>query len=897
MSNVLGFPDFSGLGAVKRRGSSTVNSPKVNMSLEIRDPFRDDRDVSLLGMPAESDWVLWGPQRFDRAMMRTPWMYEISNQIGYQAVRTRFVEVFLNTGPDTMEGPAPSGDYWGVYVLMERIKRGPDRVDVDELEVWHDAEPEISGGYILKIDRPDPGDFGFMTASCNCLQVLHVDPKEEEILPEQAAWIDSYMDSFFAALDGPNFTSPTLGYANYIDVDSFIDFHILQEFSKNPDAHILSTYLQKPRGGKLAYAPLWDFDRTMGNDNDSRAENPIGDSVVKNGVWWGRLFQDPELSQKYRDRWHELRQDQLSVTNMHAVVDSMATEIGVAADRNFTRWQSLTGLPPSGWPTEVEQLKTWQETRAEWMDTLYPTPPTLSEPSQVIDGSLTVGLLTAAGDVYYTLDGSDPRLPGGAIAPGATLAGGISSDFTTLLSPVLQSSVRVLVPRPEHATLGTTWTERTFDDTSWSLGTTGIGVGYEVGFGYASLIDFDVESEMFGLRPSVYIRLYFDVTDPSAFSNLTLRMKYDDGFVAYLNGVRIAADREPLTLGWDAEATSDPVDSEAMEFQNFDVTPHIDELVVGTNCLAIHGLNFGEGSSDLLFVPELIGSDEPIFDAVAIDDFALLTARGRYLGEWTAPTKATYVLDDALGLRITELMYHPIPPELGSPFNDEDYEFVEIQNTTNATIDIRGLRFTDGIEFDFSQSPVTELGPQEYVVVVKNLAAFEATYLDPEIQVAGSYEGQLANQGEHIRLENGIGEVIHEFTYDDVWYPDTDGEGATLNLVDVFDDPANWSTPAGWSIGAFLGTPGSDAGNAQIPGDANLDGFLVLLFRGGVRPLPCDGANASDGGNLDLLDFDGNQQLDNTDVIGLLSFIFLDGPEHTLGTRCVRIPGCGPGCQ
>ena len=238
VSNVLGFPDFSGLGAVKRRGSSTVNSPKVNMSLEIRDPFRDDRDVSLLGMPAESDWVLWGPQRFDRAMMRNPWMYEISNQIGYQAVRTRFVEVFLNTGPDTMEGPAPSGDYWGVYVLMERIKRGPDRVDVDELEVWHDAEPEISGGYILKIDRPDPGDFGFMTARCNCLQVLHVDPKEEEILPEQAAWIDSYMDSFFAALDGPNFTSPTLGYANYIDVDSFIDFHILQEFSKNPDAHL-----------------------------------------------------------------------------------------------------------------------------------------------------------------------------------------------------------------------------------------------------------------------------------------------------------------------------------------------------------------------------------------------------------------------------------------------------------------------------------------------------------------------------------------------------------------------------------------------------------------------------------------------------------------------------------
>jgi hypothetical protein len=904
-SNVLGFPDFSGLAAVKRRGSSTQNSEKVNMSVEIRDPFRNDRDVSLVGMPAESDWVLWGPTRYDRAMMRNSWIYEISDQIGYQAVRTRFVEVFLNTGPGALTGPAPSGDYFGVYVLMEKIKRGPDRVNVDPLEVWNVTEPDISGGYVLKIDRPDPGDLGFTTASCNCLQMLFVDPKEEEILPEQTSWIRSYMNSFFAALDGPNYTSPTVGYAKYIDVDNFIEFHILQEFSKNPDAHILSTYLKKLRNEKLFYAPLWDFDRTMGNDNDARAANPIGDSVVKNGVWWGRLFSDPELSQKYRDRWHELRQNQMSVAHMHALVDSMAAEIGEAATRNFTRWQSLTGLSPSGWPTEVAQLKSWQQTRAEWIDSLYPVPPTLTEPSQLIQPTFLVGIDADVGDVYYTLDGSDPRLSGGAVAPGA-LQAGVSGDFTTLLSPDLQSRVRVLVPGPEHAALGATWTARLFNDSSWPLGTSGIAVGYEVGIGYGGLIDFDVEAQMHNSRTSVYIRVEFEVTDPSEFTNMTLRMKYDDGFVAYLNGVRITEDREPLVLTWESSATSEHPDVDATDFRNFEVSAHVGELVVGTNVLAIHGLNVGDNSSDLLFIPELIASEAPIVNSVAIDDFARVTARALHLGDWTAPAKATYVLDDALDIRITELMYHPIPPAVSSLFNDEDYEFVEVQNTSNVTVDIRGLRFTDGIEFDFADGSVTTLGPQEYVVVVKNLAAFQATYLGSGIQIAGIYEGQFANQGEHVRLENGIGEVIQEFTYDDAWYLETDGQGSTLNLVDVFDDPDNWSTRDGWQVGAFLGSPGASVGESQVPGDTNLDGnlgigdaisMLLLMFRGGVRALPCEGANVSEGGNVDLLDFDGDQQVDKADVIGLLSFMFLDGPEHVLGTRCVRIAGCEAGCQ
>ena len=899
-SSVLGTPDFSGLGATKRRGSSTQNHEKLNFSVEIRDPLGDDRDVRVLGMPPESDWVLWGPWRYDRAMIRNPWIYEISNQIGYQAVRTRFVEVFANQDGGVVTGPVPGGDYFGVYVLMEKIKRGPDRVDVRELGIADTAEPEISGGYLLKVDRPDPGDTGFFV---NSLQMLFVDPKEEEILPVQVSWIQSYVQSFLNALNGPNFTNPDLGYARYIDVDNFIDFHILQEFSRNPDAHILSTYLKKDRNEKLAYAPLWDFDRTMGNDNDPRAENPQANSVVKNALWWGRLFQDPELLQKYRDRWAELRQNQMSTANMHAVVDSMAAEIGEAGARNFERWSQI--LNPKNWPIEIEQLKTWQQRRAEWLDDLYPIPPTLTAGSQLIEPPFEVGVDVPVGDVYYTLDGTDPRLTGGAVSATAVLAGS-GGDFTVLVSPESHSQVRVLVPDAEHAVLGTTWTARLFDDSAWSLGTSGIVVGYDTGFDYADLIDFDVESEMFNQNSTVYIRIDFNVVDPSALSYLTLRMKYDDGFVAYLNGEKIAEDNQAAALTWFASASSDHPDAEALEYRNFNVSDGLEALVAGRNVLAIHGMNRASNSSDILFVPEVLGSAAGITNVIRINDFARVTTRGRRLGEWTAPARATFVIDDAMPLRVTELMYHPIPPDRNSPFNDDDHEFVEIKNTANRTVDLRGVRFTDGIEFDFTDSSVTSLGPQEYVVIVKNNSAFTTTYLDGGIRVAGTYEGQLANQGENVRLENGVGAVIQEFVYDDTWYPGTDGHGLSLNLVGVFDDPANWSTQAGWEAGVVLGTPGTDAGDAQLPGDANVDAILdigdaialvVLLFRGGVRELPCTGANADDGANRDLLDFDGNNQVDTTDVIRVLSYLFAQGDAHVLGTRCVRIGGCSPGCD
>ena len=117
-----------------------------------------DLDVGLLGMPPESDWVLNGPYS-DKALMRNVLAYKWSNDIGRYATRTRFVEMYLKTGGSQVS----SSNYIGVYVLIEKIKRNPERVNVTELEPADNSPPEITGGYILKKDRLDPGDQGFET--------------------------------------------------------------------------------------------------------------------------------------------------------------------------------------------------------------------------------------------------------------------------------------------------------------------------------------------------------------------------------------------------------------------------------------------------------------------------------------------------------------------------------------------------------------------------------------------------------------------------------------------------------------------------------------------------------------------------------------------------------------
>lgn len=376
---VLGEADVSTRAGLKVRGSSSAGYPKHPYALETVSPGSDDdQDIALLGMPPEGDWVMYAPLNFDRALMRNALIYGLSNAIGRYAPRTRFAEVFLaGSGQDvTLD------HYVGVYVITERIERDADRVAITRLEPEDVEEPEVTGGYIFKRDRLGAGEGGFTAGDVGgtfsfAQPLVYVYPEEEDIASAQAGYLADSIDAFGLALSRSDGLHPGTGqhYSELIDVDSWIDHHVLNVLSKNPDAFRLSGYFHKDREGPIHSGPVWDFDRTMYCSSDSRADDPenwdatnvTSDTTdVFDHGWWRGLFDDEDFRDAYRDRWLELLDGELSVKNLHSRVDEMAAELDEAADRNFDRWDDY---PPRGgsFESEVQILKDWLEERHLWI--------------------------------------------------------------------------------------------------------------------------------------------------------------------------------------------------------------------------------------------------------------------------------------------------------------------------------------------------------------------------------------------------------------------------------------------------------------------------------------------------------------------------------------------------
>jgi hypothetical protein len=372
---------WAGSAAMHVRGSSSSQYAKKQYTLEMRDERDKDLDVPLLGMPADSDWVLHAPYS-DKSLMRNAMIYQWSNSIDRYAVRTRFVEVFITAHG----GAATAGDYHGVYVLMEKIKRGPSRVDIAKLDKDDIYEPQITGGYLLKKDWWAEGFDTLIYQD----HLIWVEPEADELEEEQKAWLSGFFNAFESALAGPDFTNPWMGYAAFIDVDSFIDHHLLVEFARNVDGFVLSTYLHKDREGRLNMGPIWDYNGALGGAdyfcswqtegwhhtfNEAQcggggqtfpADNPNA------YAWYERLFE-----QRYAQRWEKHRKGALATAQIHAAVDAAAASLSQAQQRNFDRWPVLGEYVwpnAPGWDQrvtfelEVAYLKSWLADRAAWMD-------------------------------------------------------------------------------------------------------------------------------------------------------------------------------------------------------------------------------------------------------------------------------------------------------------------------------------------------------------------------------------------------------------------------------------------------------------------------------------------------------------------------------------------------
>ena len=849
-TNLTSLPTKANRAGIKRRGSSTLNDPKGNYRIEFwQDDSEEDRSLNLLGMSDHDEWVLFAPYNFDRSLMRIPFLHSLSNDMGTYAPRTKFVELYLNTG-----GSPASLDYQGVYVLQERISRGNDRIDVERLDKNDTFGESVTGGYILSIDRLDSTDQGFRSSLGHPFDppngspqpwFTYVYPKEQNLLPEQETYIRGYIDDFESALYGGNFKDSGLGYEPWFDVDASIDHHILTTFSKDPDGLRLSSYLFKPRGGKLGFGPIWDFDRTMGSDSDGRSADPTGWNPTPERAeffeydYWGRLFQDENFMQAWIDRWQELRRGEFANAALSARLDGMAVEIAESQPRNAARWPEvapnggpLTGL--GGWAGEVDHLKNWVTMRADWIDGQFVAPPILQSSAIVQSGEAVTGS-AVEGTLYYTIDGLDPRLPGGGIRPSAIA---IASGGGSAMTLVSEATSQVQVLKPNSATPGVAaWTLPGFDPVGWLSGS--FGVGYD----YPSL-NLDV-SGVEGPHPtSVYVRVPFQVANVADLVGLTLRVKYDDGFVAYLNGVKIGSQNAPDPLVWNAAATQEHFDAEAVVFEDFDVSAYLSELIEGDNVLAIHALNTGtanadntgSGSSDMLVSAELLG--EAVSGGITINGSSTMTARAYLAGEWSGPVQSTFVVGvpaSAANLVVSEIMYHPTAPteaEMTAGFLDEsDFEYLELQNVSGDSIVVSGATFS-GV-FDLPVIDVT-IPSGGVVLIIRNTQAFELRYGGGLPVVAmygdtGEIDGgqKLSNGGETLTLTSLSGNLIQNFSYDDDgllgWPVEPDGQGASLVLKSPLTLPDHGLASSWRASLAQNGTPG-------IPNDSLYLEWVSLNF-------------------------------------------------------------------
>jgi hypothetical protein len=536
--------------------------------------------------------------------------------------------------------------------------------------------------------------------------------------------------------------------------------------------------------------------------------------------------------------------------------------------------------------------------------------PVFSQEGGEVAPGFLLSVSAPAGTIYATADGGDPRLPGGDIAPAARL---LSPGLTRVNLVGQDSPVSALVPA--SGALGTTWTEPDFDDAGWLSSARGAGVGYDDLPDYLPYIDLSVLSVMKDINASVYIRYEFEVADPSQVTGLELRLRYDDGYVAYLNGQPIASSNAPDPVSWDSAAVQSHPDTAAVLFETATLSrPASWQLLrTGKNVLAIHGLNQNAAGSDMLIEAELNGIVAQKAQGVRIDRTTLVRARATTASQWSALNEAVFALDSS-GLRITEIMYHPPDPPPGSLFGAEDLEFIELQNTGSLPLNLTGISITAGVAFTFPDgdgTPENDLRPGEIVLIVKDLEAFRSVYDDAGLYIAGEYRGQLQNSGDRLVLQDRLKKVLLDFTYSDEWYAETDGGGYSLVIADSSLDPSAWNDGGSWvPSGFFRGSPGrvesvSTQGGRQAPGDANQDGALdlgdaiALLFKlfGGDAVLPCGGETLRSGGNLKLLDADGDGAVSITDVIYTLHYLYLSGPPHILGTRCVPIEGCASTCR
>jgi len=828
------------------------------------DDATDEFDTLVIDARMNNSWAYGGGVGVNRPGMnqrdlaqytRDQFACDIHNAMGGCSPRGRHVHLYLN------------GLYWGLYWLHER----PDE---------HFAAAYFGG----------------------------TDEDYDVLKHNSGTAINGTTTTYRDMLNAADSLEEIQGH---LDVTDFIDYMLMNYYIGNTDWAHQNWYASRNRTDPEArwHYHSWDAEHSMEGlyEDSTRRNNSGGPTRVHYN-----LMDDPEYRICFSDRVHKhfFNGGVLTPEGATALYQIRLNEVDRAVTGESARWgdnhRSTPYTRDIDWIRERDYLlQTYLARRTDIvLDQLKSRDwyPNVNPPSFSVSGAPQHGGYAAAGDtlsmsagsgtIWYTLDGTEPRVPGSTPEPG---------DVVTLVAD--NAPKRILIPAGPVAE---DWrSDVDFDDDAWLSGTG--GVGFERSTGYEQFFDIDVRDPMYGVNATCYIRIPFNLSaaDRAGITDLSLKVRYDDGFVAYINGVEVQRAHFTGAPQWNSSADGSHSDLDAIEFATFNLSTHISALRDGANLLAIHGLNMSTTSSDFLISAELVGSKalggNPAESGVsptaalytgpiALSRTTHVKARALSGATWSALNEAVFALGPvAESVRISEIMYHPA--DAGSP-DDPNTEYVELTNVGTETVDLNLVKFTNGIDFTF---PSFELAPGDYCLVVRNVTAFEGKY-GAGFNIAGQYDGSLNNAGERIELRDAVGAVIHNFRFEDGWFDITDGLGFSLTVKDPAGDPNGFDSKRAWRPSAYVGgSPGyDDTGAVPELGSVVINELLansvggepdwIELHNTTNRPIDLGGWFLSD--DADLLT---KYEIAAGTVLPASGYLVFD-QDHHFGNR--NDPGC-----
>jgi len=758
------------------------------------DDAAEEFDTITLRGGANDGYTWSGNERYAQ-FTRDQFARDLQNATGQAGSHGMFVHLYVN------------GLYWGLYNPCER----PDDAFAAS---YYGGDKEDWDAFKHKSFTVSQGDRTALNQARSVCQ-------------EAAVSLEAYQRLQGKNPDGTD--NPD--YPHLLDVPNYIDYMIVNMWSGNWDWPWNNYWLARKRTADSTGFKFfcWDAEDIMLSSRSSLYMDNITSPDSRDvGVFHASLRRNPEYQQLFGDHLHRyfFNQGILAPESLLQRYHTMADRIEMAIIPEVARWGDQHGrnMDQDDWFTMRDRiLETYLPQRSNIVMQQFRTAglyPNVAAPVYYVNDNYQHGGHTAAGamlsmeetpgTIWYTLDGSDPRVP----AQGATTGGNDTSLF------VAEDAVkRVLVPTEA---VDDAWSaDADFDDSRWIV--TNGGVGYERSTGYEAYFALNLQDLMYGRHTGCYVRIPFELSDETldGVANLSLKVRYDDGFVAYLNGVEIVRRNFEGQPAWDSAAGAQNSDLNAIELEPFDVSAAIGQLHPGQNLLAIHALNVDTTSSDFLLSATL-GIGQTIAGGgggtvsaqalqytgpVALTQSAHVKARAVTGSSWSALNEATFAVGRvAESLRISELMYRSA--------DDPNAEYIELTNIGSEAINLNLVRFANGVDFTF---PSVELAPGAYVLVVRDTEAFQQRYGN-DVAVAGEYAGSLNNAGERLVLEDAAGQTIHNFRFRDNWYDVTDGLGFSLTIRDVAGTAADaWGEKGSWRPSAAAGgSPGADDSDAIV---------------------------------------------------------------------------------